>query len=269
MSLWSGSRPLISQTPQILDHCKDFFDHCNASGFCLWIWFCSTCSSFQSTVDGVSAGLTESGPGWHSSWSSWSSQGSGLFLAAAPQWHVPAYQHKVKQSSRQEWRLMIGKAERRYRDKRYIQKGYPVNIAAPSLFLIAFLYPTVPWEAKSQASRGNGWHTHTGYLGLPIPSTKINRAFSPSPWASSVSPLTVPYVSTPGNLPAHRRSCQASKPWPVLTLPNRQTFTEADKMAPDNGRLLIFILYVVSYVIFCSFVCFFVMRQDNGEFIYE
>ena len=37
-------------------------------------------------------------------------------------------------------RMIIEKAERRYRDKRYIQKGYPVNIAAPSLFLIAFLY---------------------------------------------------------------------------------------------------------------------------------
>lgn len=226
MSLWSGSRPLISQTPQILDHCKDFFDHCNASGFCLWIWFCSTCSSFQSTVDGVSAGLTESGPGWHSSWSSWSSQGSGLFLAAAPQWHVPAYQHKVKQSSRQEWRLMIGKAERRYRDKRYIQKGYPVNIAAPSLFLIAFLYPTVPWEAKPQARRHNGWHIHRISVpiqissgSLPAPSTKVNRKSSPSPWASSASPLIVPCISRPGNLPLCRTFCQATNSvlfWPGL-----------------------------------------------------
>ena len=71
------------------------------------------------------------------------------------------------------------------------------NMADSSLILLGF---TVSWETKSQASRGNDWCTFDicthleASLFLPVPSSKFNRTFSPSPWTSS--------VSRPGNLPA-------------------------------------------------------------------
>jgi hypothetical protein len=42
---------------------------------------------------------------------------------------------------------------------------------------------------------------------------------------SSASPLILPCVSRPGNL--------VSRPWPDLTLPDRQAVTEIGKFAPD------------------------------------
>ena len=60
------------------------------------------------------------------------------------------------------------------------------------------------------------WLMHIGYPfpsgGLPVPSTKINRMFNPSPWALSVASLIGPYVSRSGNLPA-----DPELPWLWLT----------------------------------------------------
>lgn len=78
---------------------------------------------------------------------------------------------------------------------------------APNVFLIALIYFTVSWETKSQANRDHGWQTldictyPQISLLLPVPSSKIDRTFSPLIWASSVTPLIVPCISRPGNLP--------------------------------------------------------------------
>ena len=104
-------------------------------------------------------------------------------------------------------------------------------MTALNVFLIAFIYFTVLSETMSQTSRDKGWHTLD--ICSHAETTKINRTFSPLPWASGVAPLIVPCVSRPGNLPA-----DSGLPWLCLTgrLSQKQT-----KMVPRISPF--FILY--------------------------
>lgn len=84
-------------------------------------------------------------------------------------------------------RLIIGKTGDSETKVRIGRATGQYHISLKFAFL-AFLYFTVPWETKSQLAETTA--IYTGYPfpsgGLSLPSTKINRTFSPLPRASNV-----------------------------------------------------------------------------------
>lgn len=80
-----------------------------------------------------------------------------------------------------------------------------ITTPAVGVFLIAFFILQYHEKQSHKPVLTICWNIHVRHLfpsnNLPVPSTKVNRTFSPSPWASSTPPLIVPYISKLGNLP--------------------------------------------------------------------
>lgn len=91
------------------------------------------------------------------------------------------------------------------------------------------MYFTALWETKSQASRDNGrctfnicTHPEAPYFSLLL-SSRLTKHSS----------LALSFKCIPSYHSTRQRTRKSvSRPWPELTLPNRQALTEADKMAP-------------------------------------
>lgn len=94
--------------------------------------------------------------------------------------------------------------------------GLQVNTtSASSLPFLAFSSQNHEEAAKPQGNRKkNWWNIHTRHLfsstGLPVPSTKVNRAFSPLAFGPK---CTSSYRSM-----TQQARKSASSPWPALTL---------------------------------------------------
>lgn len=83
--------------------------------------------------------------------------------------------------------LKRGKAENRCGTKKQLWEdcwSTPQQTGPRVYFFMAFLYLTVPRAARLQDDRNNCRNTHQSSslsTGLPVPSTKVETMFSPSP----------------------------------------------------------------------------------------
>ena len=100
---------------------------------------------------------------------------------------MPVQSTQVRPASEGAVGIIIGKAERRLKDKHYNGEGCRGIAYQPQVYLFIYLSPYIPQYHGKQSHKVSETmaDVHTGYQypsrGFPVPSTEIHRMFIPLP----------------------------------------------------------------------------------------
>ena len=124
--------------------------------------------------------------------------------------------YKKRQKEDSEKRIRIGK----------VAGEYHINL---KFIFLSFIISLSTVETISQGSLNNSWYTHRiSFLIQRISCSNQQDELNFHPLALSLKCISS-YCSM-----SQQAKKSASRPWPALTVPGRQAFTEANKMAPNK-----------------------------------